>query len=128
MTHKKYMDKILAKATPLGTIGGEGLGPFAKTTSNPVQTMITGISGVIGMLTIVAAIWFLIQVTLAGISWISAAGDKNKLTEAREKLTNAFIGLVVVVAGWAILALAGQFFGWSDILAPASLFEKIKFK
>jgi hypothetical protein len=126
------MEKLLAaasgKATPLGTIGGEGLGPFAKSTGNPVQTITTAISGFIGALTVIAAIWFLVQFLIGGISWISSAGDKAKITESRERLTNAFIGLLVVVAGWAILAIAGQFFGWSDILAPASLFEKIKFK
>jgi len=124
------MEKIFAAgtATSLGKIGGEGLGPFANKTGNPIESVTKGISGLIGMLTVVAAIWFLIQFILGGLAWISAAGEKNKLTEAREKLTNAFIGLLVVVSGWAILALAGQFFGWTDILAPAGLLEKIKFQ
>jgi hypothetical protein len=43
---------------------------------------------------------------------MTAAGDKAKLTEAQQRLTNAFIGLVVIISGWAILALAGQFFGY----------------
>jgi len=122
------MEKIFAAGTSLGNIGGEGLGPFAKNTSNPAQTLTTAISGIIGFLTILATIWFLIQFLLGGIAWISAAGDKNKLTEARDKLSNAFIGLIIVVAGWAVLAIAGQFFGWTDILSPASLLEKIKFQ
>jgi len=124
------MEKILAagQPTPLGNIGGEGLGPFAKSTANPVQTIVTGISGVIGFLTILAAIWFLMQFLIGGIAWISSAGDKNKLTEARERLTNALIGLLIVVAGWAVLAIAGQFFGWTDILNPTGILEKIKFQ
>ncbi|MCJ7826542.1 hypothetical protein MUP56_02925 [Patescibacteria group bacterium] len=124
------MENVFAAGTPLGTIGGngEGLGPFANKTGNPLQSITTGISGVIGFLTICAAIWFLIQFLIGGISWISSAGDKTKLTEARDRLSNAFIGLLVVVAGWAILAIAGQFFGWTEILAPAGLLEKIKFQ
>ena len=121
------MEKLFAAGTSLGTIGGEGLGPFAKSTDNPIQNVTKAISGVIGMLTVVATIWFMIQILIAGISWITAGGDKNKLTEARERLTNAFIGLLIVVSAWAILAIAGQFFGWTDILAPAGLLEKIKF-
>jgi len=46
---------------------------------------------------------------------------------SRDKLTNAFVGLVIVVAGWAVLALAGQFFGWESILLPSSVIEKIRF-
>lgn len=122
------MEKIIAAGSSIGTIGGDGLGPFANPKGNPLQSITSGISAIIGFLTIVAAIWFLIQFLIGGIAWITSGGDKNKLTEARERLTNAFIGLLVVVAGWAILALAGQFFGWSDILAPAGLFEKIKFQ
>ncbi len=122
------MESILAAGTSLGTIGGEGLGPYAKSTGNPLTNITTAISGIIGFMTVCAAIWFLFQFLIGGIAWISAAGDKNKLTEARDRLTNAFIGLVVVVAGWAILALAGIFFGWGDILAPAGLLEKIKFQ
>lgn len=108
-------------ALDLGKIGGEGLGPFGNTSFDEgnVMTKFTGvISAIVGLLTIVAAIWFLVQVLLGGISWITAGGDKAKLTEAREKLSNAFIGLVIVVAGWAIVALAGQFFGWTTILSP----------
>jgi len=122
------MEKILAAGTPLGNIGGEGLGPFANKTGNPIQSITSAISGVIGFLTVLAVIWFLIQFLIGGISWISSAGDKTKLTEARDRLSNAFIGLLVVVAGWAILALAGQFFGWSDILNPTGMLEKIKFQ
>lgn len=118
------MHKIFAQeAVPLTTdrIGGAGLGPFGigSFTGTSAMTKLTGaISAIIGFLTIVAAIWFLIQVLLGGISWITAGGDKAKLTEAREKITNAFIGLIIVVASWAVLALVGQFFGWTTILSP----------
>jgi hypothetical protein len=54
--------------------------------------------------------WFLFQFTIGGFNWITAGGDKAKLQSARDRLTNALIGLVVVVGGWAVLALAGQFF------------------
>lgn len=115
------MMKIFAQETPLGQI--KGLGPFGETDFGSGGTLamqkFTGaISAIIGFLTVVAAIWFFIQFILGGFSWITAGGDKTKLTQARDKLSNAFIGLVVVVAGWAIVALAGQFFGWTDILNP----------
>ena len=123
------IQKIFAAGTPLGPIGGsEGLGPWGKGVSIPGTTIVTAISAIIGFLTLVAAIWFLFQFVIGGISWITAGGDKTKLTEAREKLTNAFIGLIIVVAGWAILSLAGIFFGWTDITNPAKTLEKLQFK
>jgi len=116
------MIKIFAQ-TNLGTITGAGLGPAGDTSDlgsgQAAMDKLTGaISSIVGILTIVAAFWFFIQFTLGGIAWITAGGDKQKLTQARDKLSNAFVGLVIVVAGWAILALAGQFFGWTTILNP----------
>jgi len=128
---------VLAQATTgsvnLGKIGGEGLGPFAKTSFGTdgriaMEKFTGAISAIIGLLTVIAAIWFFIQITLAGLAWITAGGDKNKLTEARDKISNAFIGLVIVVAGWAILALAGQFFGWDILLVDPKTINNIKFQ
>jgi len=117
--------------TQLGIIGGKALGPFGdKTFDGPsaINTFTNAVSALIGLLTVIAALWFLIQVILGGIGWMTAAGDKGKLTEARDRLSNAFVGLIIVVASWAILALAGQFFGWDTILLPASVIDKIKFQ
>lgn len=115
--------------TKLGQI--KGLGPFGETVftsgSEAMEKLTGALSAIIGLMTIVAAFWFFITFITGGISWITAGGDKTKLTQARDKLTNAFVGLVIVVAGWAVLALAGEFFGWENILMPSSVIEKIKF-
>ena len=126
---------LLAENTDLGKIGGidlndKSLGPFGNLTFTQTSAMekLTGaLSAVIGLMTIVAAFWFFITFITGGIAWITSGGDKTKLTQARDKLTNAFSGLVIVVAGWAVLALAGQFFGWDNILMPNSVIDKIKF-
>lgn len=113
----------------LGTIGGGGgLGPFAGSTDglSGLIGITKIISSVIGIMTIAAGIWFLIQFLIGGFSWINAGGDKAKLQAARDKLTNAFIGLIVVVAGWAILALAGTFFGVDfTIQNPETLLQQL---
>jgi len=49
-----------------------------------------------------AALFFLVQVILGGISWISSGGDQKSLDSARGRITNAVIGLVIVVAAFAI--------------------------
>lgn len=100
---------LLADAS-LGTIGGEGLGPFANG-SDGLTSITNIVSSIIGVMTVAAGIWFLIHFMIGGFNWISAGGDKAKLQASRDKLTNAFIGLLVVVASWSILALASTFFG-----------------
>jgi len=116
-----------------GLLGGKGFGLINENLSQLTTTQQAGgmviyiLSRVVGFLTIAASLWFLIQILIAGLSWISAGGEKNKLTEARERLTNSFIGLVVVVAAWAILALVGVFFG-VEFTNPASILETLQFK
>ncbi len=122
--------KFLAQQSiPLGNIGGEGLGPFGKVSSSLAQSGATGlqkitsaVSAAIGILTIAAAIWFFFQFIIGGFSWITAGGDKGKLTEARDRITNAFIGLIIVVAGWSILALTGKVLGLDTLISSPSTF------
>ena len=127
------MEHIAAAATgkSIGTIEGEGpFGSIGKSVSGTSALVsVTGaISAIIGFMTVCAAIWFLFQFVIGGFSWITAGGDKTKLNEARDRITNAFIGLIIVVAGWGILALASQFFGWDLTLGnPGEIIEKIKF-
>jgi hypothetical protein len=52
-----------------------------------------------------AALVFLIQFAIGGISWIGAGGDPKNLDSARNRLTNAVIGLVIVVAAFGVTTI-----------------------
>ncbi len=45
---------------------------------------------------------FIILIILAGFKWMTSSGDAKKVEEARENIKNAVIGLVVVLAAYAI--------------------------
>lgn len=80
-----------------GKQGGEALGGL--------------ISGLVGVLFIAGFLFTLIQLLIGGINWISAGGEKQKLEEARSKITNAFIGMMIVAAAYAFTSLIARFFG-----------------
>jgi len=69
------------------------------------------ISGLIGLMMIVAAIVFFFILVIGGIKWIASGGDKVKTEEARNQITAALVGLVIVFAAWAIVNLIQTFFG-----------------
>lgn len=124
--------KLLTQAiseTPLGKIGGKGLGPFGKidfSAQGALEAITRTISSIIGIMTVAAGIWFIFQFLVGGFGWMSAGGDKSKLQEAQHRLTNSFIGLIIVVAGWAILALAGEFFGYDILITnPGELIKNL---
>lgn len=98
---------------PFGDLGrriglgiGEGGGDIA------LQSVTTIVSNIISIMTAVAGIWFLMNFIVGGIGWISAGGDKQKIEQSRDRITYAFIGLLVTVAGVTILAFAGAFLGY----------------
>lgn len=121
--------------TTLGTIGGEGLGPFGNLNFGSGEAggvlalrAITGaVSSIIGLMTITGVIWFLFQFIIGGYLWLHSGGDKQKLQEARDRITNAFVGLLIVVSGWSILALIGIFFGIDAVIKqPDILIRQLK--
>lgn len=118
--------------TSLGNIGGAGLGPFGKVgtwgKADGVNALINTVSSIVGALTIFASIWFLFMLLFAGYEWISAGGDSKKIASARDRITHAFVGLVIVVGSWSLLAVAGQFFGFNTLINPTDFTNTLPLK
>jgi len=77
-----------------------------------LQTLFTNVVGVIIAL---AGVALFIMFVVAGFSFLFSGGDPKKLEQARGTLTNAIIGLVVIVAAYLILRLIGAFSGYANI-------------
>jgi hypothetical protein len=69
------------------------------------------ISGLLGALFVAGFLLAFMILILSGIQWITAGGDKQALEKARNGITNAIMGLIIVAAAWAIMTLIGNFFG-----------------
>lgn len=126
--------KLLAAggtAQPLGPIRGAGLGPFGQNPAGSGAQALTQvthtISSVIGFMTIAAGIWFMFELLFSGYEWISSGGDAKKLEKAQTRMQQGFMGLLIVVGAWALLAVTGQFLGY-DILVtnPGSIMQQIQ--
>ncbi|HET7098623.1 MAG TPA: hypothetical protein VFI61_00075 [Patescibacteria group bacterium] len=68
------------------------------------------ISALIRLTVVVAAIVFFFILVIGGIRWIASGGDKGQTEAARSQITAALVGLVIVFAAWAIVALINTFF------------------
>lgn len=115
------MEKI-AQRIPIAPDGGLTLpGPLgANPASNPAGRFEGIITTAIGVMTIIAFIWFTIQFFIAAIQIIGSGGDKQALAAARSKLSTSLIGLVVVIGAIFFIQLIGVIFG-IEILNIASL-------
>jgi Zn-dependent protease len=68
------------------------------------------IPAAISLAFLIGAIVFFFMLLMGGISWISSGGDKQKLEEARGRVSNAIIGLVILFATFAVIKIIGAFF------------------
>lgn len=119
--------KLLAQApiniAPQGGFKGLGTGLFANV-GNGIDALTRVISVTVGIMTVVAFIWFVLNVIIGGINIISSEGDKQKLELARHRIFNGIIGIVVVVVAIFFVSLIGSIFGIPFLDLP-KLFNQI---
>jgi hypothetical protein len=80
-----------------------------------IQSIATLFVNVIGVVVTLAGVALFIMFVVSGFSFLFSGGDQKKLEQAKGTLTNAIIGLVVIVAAYLILRLVGVFSGYTDI-------------
>ena len=87
--------------------------------NNVIQTIFT-------VFFIVAVLYFIWHVIMAGYRLMDARGDTKKLEDSQTDLTNAFIGIAIIFSIFALLKFLGIIFGieglqelkipWPDLL------------
>lgn len=120
------MRKLIAKQIDLGE-PLKGIGPLGLEQGQDAPTIFTKfISSAIGLMTIIAIIWFAFVLIIGAIGIISSGGDKASLETARKRITTGIVGLVVVVAAIFIIRLIGKLIGIPNILDLPALLEQIQ--
>lgn len=69
------------------------------------------LSNTLALLFFFAALLAFVFIVIGGIQWITAGGDAKAATAARDRITAAVVGLLVVVAAFAITVILGTVFG-----------------
>jgi len=122
------MKNLLAQTSmPLGK-PLEGIGKLGLEGENPTaapQIFNNIISIAIGVMTIVAFIWFLFKLITGAIAIMTAGSDKQALENAKSGITTGIIGLVVTVAAIFLADLIGNILGIENLLNPASLLDTV---
>lgn len=88
-----------------------------------VSMLETVLSNVIGFATLIAIIYFTIQIILTGFAYITAHGDKNKLDTARSRLSNSFLGIIIVLTSVGLVSLLARFLGLSSPFDWVNFFD-----
>jgi len=81
------------------------------------------ISSVLTFVMLIAALMILIYMIWGGIQWVTSGGDSGKTEEARNKITAAVVGLIILAAAWAVFLIVINFLGFSNY---TELFSNLK--
>lgn len=123
------MRNLIAQETPRqANFGTQGIQPpstvFGNPNTSPTVQLETMISTGIGILTIVAGLFFVFYFFLAAIKWMTAGGDAGQIQKARDEMIQGVMGLVIIVAAYGVIGLIGTIFG-IDLLNPAAQINEI---
>ena len=105
------------------TLEGPGLNPQdgAEATSMFEKFFST----ILGVLTISAVIFFVVQIIIAGYGFISSQGDEKKLEINRSKLTNGVMGLFVTIIALGLGSLIAKLLGLNNPLDLELMFTNM---
>lgn len=60
---------------------------------------------------VVGALAFLIFLVMGGLEWVLAGGDAKKVESAQKRITNGLVGLIILVATYAIIIFVEEILG-----------------
>jgi hypothetical protein len=81
------------------------------------------LNSVLGIVIVVCLLLVFYHFIAAGLQWITSGGDKSKTEEARNKIVNAVVGILIVSASFAVVGFVAYVLGFdsfNDALSSVS--------
>lgn len=123
------MNKLVAsiKLFESGNLKGlAGSGDFENPT-NAGDLFNRVLSGTIGILTIIAFVWFVFLVISGALGIMFSSGDKNAVATGAKKISNGLIGIVIIILAIALIRAISFLLGVDTIfLDPGKFIEDFK--
>ena len=85
--------------------------PFASNPGSGQGFFSSLIPALLAALLVIGGVVFIFMLLWGGLEWMTAGGDKGKIESARQRVSNAIIGVVILFSFFAILNVIECFFG-----------------
>jgi hypothetical protein len=110
--------EVFGKVDPKNAPGGEGLGFLNFGTG--AAGLGKFLSAAIQLIFMLAGIALVFMILWGAWDWIVSGGEKDKVAAARNKITNAIIGMIILAVSFAIIGVLGQFLGFEFFKIPGA--------
>ncbi len=88
----------------------EKTGEFAGFSQADETSLARTIGGIVNVVLSFLGIVFVILVILGGYQWMTAGGNEEQVSKAKDRIKNAVIGLIVVTSAYAIWMVVDRYF------------------
>jgi len=103
------MHQLLAQAPTWGALEKASADSVADVAT--IGSLTTLIANIIRAIVAFSGVILFIMLIIGGMSFLFSGGDQKKLEKAKGTITNAFVGLVVLIGSYLVLLLIKQFTG-----------------
>ena len=111
---KDKLKKIIPFAIPVAMLALPAIalaqGELVPAKLKQIDNVVLVIRAIIRFILLVAFVLAFIMLLIGGIRWITAGGDEKGVAAARNMITAALIGLVIVLIAYALIRLVEIFF------------------
>lgn len=83
-------------------VGIEDVGQKVYGESDSPQDIRITIMKIVNVVLQFLAVIFLVLIIISGYQWMTAGGNEEQIKKAKKNLSNAVIGLVIILASWSI--------------------------
>ena len=120
MKQKKILTLLALKLGDIETPSG-----FKPDATNPIKPIESVFSTILAVFTIIGGLMFIIYFIIAAFKWITAGDKAESAEKARQQMTNGLLGLIVLVAAYALFYIIGLILGF-NFLNPSAITSQLK--
>ena len=110
-----WLSTLIAQTLEFGDTGftppSSAFNKGSDTETGVVENIVKLLSNIIGFITLLGGLFFIVYLFLAAFDWLSAGGDSGKVEKARNRMTQGVLGLIVMVMAYSIIGIISHIIG-----------------
>ncbi len=103
-------------------------GQNSNTQDGALTNMESFISQILGLITVIGSVFFVVSFFLAALSCVTAQGDSGKISKSRDQMIQGVVGLVIIIGSYGIIGLISTIVGLNLLSPKEALLELPIFK
>jgi hypothetical protein len=82
-------------------------------------------SVILGAITLFGGLFFMVYFATGALQWVTSGSNPDNLEKSKKQITNALIGLIVIIAGYSVVFIIGSVLGINILNPGGTIVEKL---